>query len=74
MAIVTVGIDLAKNVFAVHGLDETANSAMVRPVVKRASLLELIAKLPRVFLVWRHAQADITELVHIYNVQISVCV
>ena len=45
MAIVTVGIDLAKNVFAVHGVDEAGKPALVRPVVKRAALLELIAKL-----------------------------
>ncbi|MDP1755939.1 MAG: IS110 family transposase, partial [Pseudohongiella sp.] len=45
MAIVTVGIDLAKNVCAVHGVDETGKPALVRPVVKRAALLELIAKL-----------------------------
>lgn len=45
MTIVTVGIDLAKNVFAVHGVDETGKPALVRPVVKRAALLELIAKL-----------------------------
>jgi len=31
MAIVTVGIDLAKNVFAVHGVDETGKPALVRP-------------------------------------------
>jgi transposase len=43
MAIVAVGIDLAKNVFAVHGVDETGQPALVRPVVKRAALL--IAKL-----------------------------
>ena len=46
MAIVTVGIDLAKNVFAVQGVDETGKPALVRPAVKRAALLELIAKLP----------------------------
>lgn len=46
MAILTVGIDLAKSVFAVHGVDETAKPALVHPVVKRACLLELIAKLP----------------------------
>jgi transposase len=31
MAIVTVGIDLAKNVFAVHGVDATGKPALVRP-------------------------------------------
>ena len=46
MAIVTVGIDLAKNVFAIHGVDETGKSALVRPEVSRAKLLELIANLP----------------------------
>ena len=30
MAIGTVGIDLAKNVFAVHGVDETGKPALVR--------------------------------------------
>ncbi|MDP1534901.1 MAG: IS110 family transposase, partial [Rubrivivax sp.] len=45
MAIVTVGIDLAKNVFAVHGVDATGKPVLVRPLVKRAALLELIAKL-----------------------------
>ncbi len=46
MAIVTVGIDLAKNVFAVHGVDETGKPALVRPEVTRAKLLQLIANLP----------------------------
>ena len=45
MTIVTVGIDLAKNVFAVHGVDETGKPALVRPEVPRAKLLELIANL-----------------------------
>ena len=46
MAIITIGIDLAKNVFAVHGVDESGKPALVRPNVKRDALLELIAKLP----------------------------
>ncbi len=46
MTIVTVGIDLAKNVFAVHGVDEGGKPALVRPEVPRAKLLELIANLP----------------------------
>jgi transposase len=45
MAIVTVGIDLAKNVFAVHGVDETGKPVLVRPEVTRAKLLQLIANL-----------------------------
>ena len=46
MAIVTVGIDLAKNVFAVHDADACGKAALVRPSVVRAKLLELIASLP----------------------------
>jgi transposase len=43
MSIVYVGIDLAKNVFAVHGVDEAGKPALVRPAVARAKLHELIA-------------------------------
>ncbi len=46
MTIVTVGIDLAKNVFAVHGVDETGKAVLVRPEVPRAKLKELIANVP----------------------------
>ena len=35
MAIVYVGIDLTKNVFAVHGVDEHGQPALVRPSVPR---------------------------------------
>ena len=46
MVTVTVGIDLAKNVFAVHGVDETGKAVLVRPEVPRAKLMELIANVP----------------------------
>ena len=45
MAIVTVAIDLAKSVFAVHAVDVTGKPALVRPEGPRAKLLELIAHL-----------------------------
>ena len=45
MAIVYVGIDLAKNVFAVHGVNEAGKPELVRPAVPRARLHELIASL-----------------------------
>ena len=38
MAILCVGIDLAKNVFAVHGVDEAGKPALVRPSVLRLGL------------------------------------
>jgi transposase len=46
MAIVTLGIDLAKNVFAVHGVDDTGRAVLVRPSVHRSKLLEVVAALP----------------------------
>ena len=45
MTIVTVGIDLAKNVFAVHGVDATGEPVLVRPSLSRAKLMELISTL-----------------------------
>ncbi len=46
MTIVFVGVDLAKNVFAVHGVDECGRPALVRPNVPRDKLLRLLAELP----------------------------
>jgi transposase len=46
MAIVHVGIDLAKNVFAVHGVNEAGKPELVRPSVPRTKLHELVASLP----------------------------
>lgn len=45
MTILTVGIDLAKNVFAVHGVNHNGLAELVRPAVKRADLAPLIASL-----------------------------
>lgn len=57
MTIVTAGINLAKNVFAVYGVDETGKPALVRPSVVRGKPLEMIAKLPPCLLSWKPAQA-----------------
>jgi transposase len=43
MAIVHIGIDLAKNVIAVHGVDEHGKPALVRPAVARSKLHEPFA-------------------------------
>jgi transposase len=45
MTIVTVGIDLAKNVFAVHGVSAAGKAELIRPKVARGKLHELIAAL-----------------------------
>jgi transposase len=46
MSIITVGIDLAKNIFAVHGVNEAGKPELVKPKVLRDQLLPLIANLP----------------------------
>lgn len=46
MSIITVGIDLAKNVFAVHGVDDNGKPVLVKPKVARDKLMELVAGLP----------------------------
>ena len=45
MSIITIGIDLAKNLFAVHGVDENGKAVLVKPKVAREQLLLLIAQL-----------------------------
>lgn len=44
MAIQPVGIDLAKNVFAVHGVNQAGKPELVRPTVPRDQLHALIAR------------------------------
>ena len=46
MTILTVGIDLAKNVFAVHGVDAAGTVLLRQPKVARAKLNALVAALP----------------------------
>lgn len=46
MGIVTVGIDTAKSVFAVHGMDEAGKVQLRQPKVARAKLNALMAELP----------------------------
>ncbi|MDH6150932.1 transposase [Paraburkholderia sp. WSM4179] len=46
MPIVTIGIDLAKNVLAIHGVDEAGQAKLIKPRVARDQLVTLIAQLP----------------------------
>ena len=41
-----VGVDPAKNLFAVHAVNEAGKAELVRPNVTRGMLQELIANLP----------------------------
>ncbi len=45
MRIVTVGIDLAKNIFAVQGVDKNVNAVLIKPKVSRDQLLPLIVQM-----------------------------
>ena len=46
MSIVVVGIDLAKSVFALNGVNEVGKPELKRPRVTRAKLNEVVAALP----------------------------
>lgn len=46
MGIVTLGIDLAKNIFDLHGIDEAGQPVLVKPKVARPKLVEMVAQLP----------------------------
>ena len=46
MAIVCVGIDLAKNVFALHGVNAIGAVQLRQPKVARAKLDEMVAAMP----------------------------
>lgn len=44
--VTVAGIDLAKDVFAVHGVDASGKPCLMRPTVRRDQLLHLLAGLP----------------------------
>lgn len=46
MAILYAGIDLAKTVFALHGVDGAGKPALLKPSVRCAELVEMVTKLP----------------------------
>ena len=46
MSIITIGIDLAKNIFAVHGVNQDGKAELVKPKLARDQILPLIANLP----------------------------
>lgn len=50
MSIITIGIDLAKNIFTVHGVNQSGKAGLVKPKVPRDQLLQLIEKRGRIYL------------------------
>ena len=61
MAIIRIGVDLAKNVFALHGVDEFGRVQMAR-MVRREQLLDVLAAVPPCvgWLPWRRAPEHMT--------------
>jgi len=55
-----IGIDLAKNVFALHAINRYGNSVLVKPQVRRDQLLDVLAQLPPCVIGWSRAQAPTT--------------
>ena len=57
--VVTIGLDLAKSVFQVHGVD-AAGEVVVRSQVRRSQLLQFLPGSQRVWWAWRRAPRPIT--------------
>ena len=62
MSIVFVGIDLAKNVFALHGVNAAGAVLLRQPKVARAKLDEVVAALPACTMASKPALMPITGL------------
>lgn len=57
MNIVTIGIYLAKNVFDLHGADQSGKVVFIKPRVVRGQLLEMVAHLPPCLICMEESQA-----------------
>ncbi len=56
MKITTVGIDLAKSVFQVHGVDERGKTVLKKQL-KRQQVLGFFSNMPRALLAWKPVAA-----------------
>jgi transposase len=57
-AVTTIGLDIAKSVFQVHGVDAFGNVS-VRRQLKRRQVLVFFQKLPHAWSAWRPARRRI---------------
>ena len=64
MSNIVIEIDLAKNIFAVHGVNESSHTELVKPKSPRNQLLPLIENLPPASpaRVWAHNQIHGAEV------------
>jgi transposase len=58
--ITTIGLDLAKHVFQVHGID-AQGTAVLRKRLRRGQMLAFFSRLPPVWLAWRRARRRTTR-------------
>ena len=61
--VITIGLDLAKNVFQVHGID-AAGKVLVRRQLRRGDVLRFFGGLRAALSAWRPALPLITGLVN----------
>lgn len=54
MQITTIGLDIAKNVFQVHGID-ASEKVVTRKRLRRSEMLPFFEALPVALSAWRHA-------------------
>src|SRR3954463_7063648 len=59
MHVNTIGVDLAKNVFQVHGVD-SAGKVVITRQLRRKQVLEFFSKIPPCLVGWRPAEPLIT--------------
>jgi hypothetical protein len=59
MKITTIGLDLAKNIFQVHGIED-AGTVVVRRALRRGQVLGFLPSLNLVSLAWRRVAQAIT--------------
>ena len=55
----TIGVDIAKSVFQIHGVD-AGGTVVIRRRVGRARVLEFFADLPPCLVVWKRVQRRIS--------------
>ncbi len=58
-AVTTIGLDIAKSIFQVHGVD-AAGEVVFRRRLTRARVIPFFAKLAECWLAWKHARRRIT--------------
>ena len=67
-AVTTIGLDIAKSVFQVHGVDAAGQVLIRRQLKRRAVLKEQIVEFDRMIMVWHRSNETSKRLHHIPGV------